>query len=222
MIENKVALVTGVSSGIGREIAQLLAERGARVFGTVRDHRSTASLTGVELMQMDVTNDASVAEAVQSLLLRRRRNPRAGQQCGIRPAGRIGGDEPFGSPSAVRYQFLWCPSGDAGRPALNGWVTAALSTSARSWVSSRGPTWAFTPPANMRWRATPRRWISEGRNIRHPGCAGRTRFQRKPTSGGTARPPCPRWMLMRIKENESRRSFGKKSPVETSREPWPR
>jgi NAD(P)-dependent dehydrogenase (short-subunit alcohol dehydrogenase family) len=70
MIENKVALVTGVSSGIGREIAQLLAERGARVFGTVRDHRSTASVAGVELIHMDVTNDASVAEAVQSLLLR--------------------------------------------------------------------------------------------------------------------------------------------------------
>ncbi|TMP94041.1 MAG: SDR family NAD(P)-dependent oxidoreductase, partial [Verrucomicrobia bacterium] len=37
MIENNVVLITGVSSGIGREIAQLLAQRGARVFGTVRD-----------------------------------------------------------------------------------------------------------------------------------------------------------------------------------------
>jgi NAD(P)-dependent dehydrogenase (short-subunit alcohol dehydrogenase family) len=70
MVENKVALVTGVSSDIGREIAQLLAERGARVFGTVRDHRSTASVAGVELIHMDATNDASVAEAVQSLLVR--------------------------------------------------------------------------------------------------------------------------------------------------------
>jgi NAD(P)-dependent dehydrogenase (short-subunit alcohol dehydrogenase family) len=33
---NKVALVTGVSSGIGREIAQLLAERRMHVFGTRR------------------------------------------------------------------------------------------------------------------------------------------------------------------------------------------
>src|SRR5437773_2299465 len=38
-LKNKITLVTGVSSGIGREIAQLLAERGARVFGTVRNVR---------------------------------------------------------------------------------------------------------------------------------------------------------------------------------------
>ena len=36
-LKNKITLVTGVSSGIGREIAQLLAERGARVFGAVRE-----------------------------------------------------------------------------------------------------------------------------------------------------------------------------------------
>ena len=39
-LKNKTALVSGVSAGIGREIAQLLAERGARVFGTVRNLQS--------------------------------------------------------------------------------------------------------------------------------------------------------------------------------------
>jgi NAD(P)-dependent dehydrogenase (short-subunit alcohol dehydrogenase family) len=68
MIKNKVALVTGVSSGIGRETAQLLAEHGARVFGTVRDHQPPKAIAGVELVRMDVTNESSVAKAVQSVL----------------------------------------------------------------------------------------------------------------------------------------------------------
>ena len=65
---NKTTLVTGVSSGIGREIAQLLAERGARVFGTVRNPESAGSIRGVELVRMDVTDDSSVSEAVQSIV----------------------------------------------------------------------------------------------------------------------------------------------------------
>jgi len=65
---NKTTLITGVSSGIGREIAQLLAERGARVFGTVRDPQSANPIHGVEIVRMDVTDDASVREAVQSVV----------------------------------------------------------------------------------------------------------------------------------------------------------
>src|SRR5436309_3344468 len=66
-LKNKITLVTGVSSGIGREIAQLLAERGARVFGTVRNPRSASSIHGVELVSMDVTEDASVNAAVHGI-----------------------------------------------------------------------------------------------------------------------------------------------------------
>ena len=68
-MENKIALVTGVSSGIGRETAQLLAERGARVFGTVRG-RPVDAAAGIELVRMDVTNESDVAKAVQSVLRR--------------------------------------------------------------------------------------------------------------------------------------------------------
>jgi short-subunit dehydrogenase len=67
-LSNKTTLVTGVSSGIGREIAQLLAERGARVFGTARNPQSASSIRGVELVRMDVTDDSSVSEAVQSIM----------------------------------------------------------------------------------------------------------------------------------------------------------
>jgi NAD(P)-dependent dehydrogenase (short-subunit alcohol dehydrogenase family) len=67
-LANEVVLVTGASTGIGREIAQLLAERGARVFGTARDPRSAKPIHGVEFVRLDVTDDASVAEAIKGIV----------------------------------------------------------------------------------------------------------------------------------------------------------
>jgi NAD(P)-dependent dehydrogenase (short-subunit alcohol dehydrogenase family) len=65
-----VVLVTGVSSGIGRAVADAFAANGFEVFGTSRNPRTTQPVPGVELVQLDVTDDASVAGAVSTVVQR--------------------------------------------------------------------------------------------------------------------------------------------------------
>jgi len=65
-----VVLVTGVSSGIGRAIASAFAVKGYEVFGTSRNPRATEAVAGVEVVQLDVTDDASVTAAVSTVIQR--------------------------------------------------------------------------------------------------------------------------------------------------------
>jgi NAD(P)-dependent dehydrogenase (short-subunit alcohol dehydrogenase family) len=53
MTSSRVALVTGVSSGIGRSTAEALAARGDRVLGTAREVERVEAPAGVELVRLD-------------------------------------------------------------------------------------------------------------------------------------------------------------------------
>ena len=67
MSEERVALVTGASSGIGAAIAAELASAGLRVFGASRRTPETPA-AGVEHVVMDVDNDESVLSGVAQVL----------------------------------------------------------------------------------------------------------------------------------------------------------
>ncbi len=67
----KVVLITGVSSGFGKEAAVLLARAGCAVYGTVR--KTIEPLEGVHMLNMDLTVPASIDKAVVELLEREKR-----------------------------------------------------------------------------------------------------------------------------------------------------
>ncbi|WP_405633371.1 oxidoreductase [Streptomyces sp. NBC_00016] len=62
-----VALVTGASSGIGKETALALVAAGFNVVGTSRDTSRITPLDGVTFLGLDVASDASVATVVQEV-----------------------------------------------------------------------------------------------------------------------------------------------------------
>jgi NAD(P)-dependent dehydrogenase (short-subunit alcohol dehydrogenase family) len=62
----KVVLITGVSSGFGRECAALMAAKGHRVYGTVRSE--CEALNGVIFLSMDLTDHGSVRRVVREVV----------------------------------------------------------------------------------------------------------------------------------------------------------
>jgi NAD(P)-dependent dehydrogenase (short-subunit alcohol dehydrogenase family) len=68
-VGNKVAIVTGASSGIGEVTAQQLAVAGYKVYGTSRrGAQGQSSMRTFEMLTLDVTSDESVAGAVNEVL----------------------------------------------------------------------------------------------------------------------------------------------------------
>ena len=66
-MKNKVALVTGASSGIGEATAQRLATAGYKVYGTSR-RGAQAGQRSFEMLPLDVTSDESVEAAVREVM----------------------------------------------------------------------------------------------------------------------------------------------------------
>jgi NAD(P)-dependent dehydrogenase (short-subunit alcohol dehydrogenase family) len=58
-----LALVTGSSRGLGREVARRLAEEGFEVLAGVRTPAAMKPLPGVEVLPLDVSDPASIASA---------------------------------------------------------------------------------------------------------------------------------------------------------------
>lgn len=73
MSNSTVVLITGVSSGIGRATAEKFASEDCRVFGSVRNLKKALPIPGVELIEMDVTQDESVQQAVTVVIERAKR-----------------------------------------------------------------------------------------------------------------------------------------------------
>lgn len=67
----KVILITGISTGFGRETARILAEKGHKVYGTLRS--GTGDISGVNYLTMDLTDPGSLRKAVSDIVDAERR-----------------------------------------------------------------------------------------------------------------------------------------------------
>jgi short-subunit dehydrogenase len=69
-MEKKVVLITGASSGIGKDSARLLAQGGYTVYGAARrtDKMEDLKADGINLIAMDVTDEESMVKGIETIL----------------------------------------------------------------------------------------------------------------------------------------------------------
>ena len=65
-MSDKVILITGSSSGIGKVCAEYLSKKGHKIYGTSR--RRSGKSEGYELIKMDVNDDTSVKEGINYIV----------------------------------------------------------------------------------------------------------------------------------------------------------
>src|SRR5262245_7465211 len=83
---DRVVLITGASSGIGKACAERLAKGGYRVYGTSRKPRSDAPFP---MLRVDVRDDRSVEDTINTLLKLEGRIDVLVNNAGIAMAGAI-------------------------------------------------------------------------------------------------------------------------------------
>ena len=69
-MEEKVILITGGSSGIGKSMGQFLKSKGCKVYGTTRSLKKYPDFNDFDLLELDVRDTASIRNAVSQLLER--------------------------------------------------------------------------------------------------------------------------------------------------------
>jgi NAD(P)-dependent dehydrogenase (short-subunit alcohol dehydrogenase family) len=91
---SKVILITGASTGFGRDTAETLAGKGHKVFATMRHpqtknrkHAEALGKLAVQVVELDVSEDASVDKAVEEVLSRADRIDVLINNAGIASAG---------------------------------------------------------------------------------------------------------------------------------------
>jgi NAD(P)-dependent dehydrogenase (short-subunit alcohol dehydrogenase family) len=91
---SKTVLITGSSTGFGRDTAETLARAGHTVFASMRnpqaqnrDHAQALRKNGIEIVELDVSNDTSVERAVNEVLARTHRIDVLVNNAGIASAG---------------------------------------------------------------------------------------------------------------------------------------
>lgn len=67
-MENKVVLITGGSSGIGRAIGLYLKEKGYRVYGTTRNIDNLGKFEDFSLLELDVRKPDTIKKALDQLM----------------------------------------------------------------------------------------------------------------------------------------------------------
>jgi len=91
---SKTILITGASTGFGRDTAQTLARAGHMVFASMRDiagrnrpHAEALRALGLNVVELDVTDDASVEAAVAAVLAKAGRIDVLINNAGVAAAG---------------------------------------------------------------------------------------------------------------------------------------